>query len=183
MTREDLEPFRERYRFDEWQGTSKLDQEIEVHGLAQPEALISGLKEIAGLDADRVRVIELDDETRLFRASWQAKEKAEALILLDIRECPSRAAAHEVVLELLANMQSPHAQRLDEKTALGDVAFAHESDGKAGSDGHAALVFARCNLAVRISNGGPEIMPVDAIARDIDRWIVERGSSRIAGAS
>ncbi|MBO9518244.1 MAG: hypothetical protein J7493_09270 [Porphyrobacter sp.] len=161
MVTQHYEAFRERFGFDDWKGANRLEQDLEVHDLALPRDLIPGL------DAERVRHIDPGDGTRLLRASWTVPDKPGALLLLDIRECPSREAAHEVLLELLANMQSPEVRRIED--APGDVAFSYAAA--------VALIFARGNLAVSLANGGSEMASVEPIARKIDDWIIRSGSS------
>ncbi|WP_395337313.1 hypothetical protein WBP06_22300 [Novosphingobium sp. BL-8H] len=153
-----IEFLRERFRFDEWKDANRLDHELELHDIAVPEGVLPGL------EAGRVRRIDPGDGTRLLRASWFMADDRDAMIVMDIRECPSRTAAHEVLLELLANIQSPHVERLTED-APGDVAFSSGSS--------AGLIFARGNVVVRVANGGARLVPVTPIAREIDTWLVE----------
>ncbi|MBT2132768.1 hypothetical protein KK137_00345 [Croceibacterium sp. LX-88] len=160
MVTQQYEALRERFGFDDWKGTNRLEQDLELHDVALPWDLIPGL------DAGRVRLIDPGDGTRLLRASWTPPDKPDALLLLDIRECPSREAAHEVLLELLGNMQAPEVHQLQD--APGDVAFSYAAA--------VALTFARGNLAVSIANGGSGKAPVEPIARKIDDWIVRSGS-------
>lgn len=157
MVTQQYEALRERFGFDDW----KAEQDLQARDLALPRGLASGL------EAERVRLIDPGDGTRLLRASWTPSERPEALLLLDVRECPTREAAHQVLLELLANMQSLEVQRLFDN-APGDVAFAY--------DAAVAVAFARGNVAVSIANGGSEIEPVGPIARKIDEWIVRSAS-------
>jgi len=160
-----IEFLRERFGFDEWKDANRLDHEVEFHDITVPAGVLPGL------EAGRVRAIDPGDGTRLLRASWFAEDDRDAMIVMDIRECPSRAAAHEVLLELLANIQSPHVERLT-GDAPGDVAF---SPGNS-----AALIFARGNVAVRIANGGARLVPVAPIAREIDAWLIEGTGSAVA---
>ncbi|KRA79371.1 hypothetical protein [Altererythrobacter sp. Root672] len=161
MVTQQYEALRERFGFDDWKGTNRLEQDLELRDVALPKDLIPGL------DAARVRLIDPGDGTRLLRASWTAPDRPDALLLLDIRECPSREAAHEVLLELLGNMQTPEVHRLDD--APGDVAFSYAAA--------VGLIFARGNVAVSIANGGSEKAPVEPIARKLDDWIIRSGSA------
>lgn len=160
MVTQQYEALRERFGFDDWKDINRLDQDLEVRDLSLPTGFVSGL------EAERIRLIDPGDGTRLLRASWAAPDKPGALLLMDIRECPSREAAHEVLLELLANMQSLEVRRLDD--APGDVAFSYNPA--------VAVVFARGNIAVSIANGGSEKEPVEPIARKVDEWIIRSGS-------
>lgn len=157
MQNEYLDAVRAHYHFDEWKGVNRLNKEIELQDIVLPKGLVRGL------EPSRVREVDPGDGTRLLRASWVDPEHPESLVLLDLRVCPSRDSAHEVLLETLANMQAPDIRRLEEK-APGDVAFA--------LDETRAVAFARANLVVHVSNGGSALVAVDSIARTIDEWIV-----------
>lgn len=149
---------RQRFDFAAWRGTNRLDRELSVRNIALPKNLV------AGLDPARIREIDPGDGSRLLRVSWPVPGQAAALLVMDIRECESRDAAHEVLLELLANMQAPDVKRLEDN-APGDVAFARDST--------TAVVFARGNIAVSIGNGGETVVPVDEVAKTVDHWIME----------
>lgn len=157
MSKDLLDPFREQYGFAEWTGTGQSGYDRELHELALPRGLV------ANLDPQQVRSIEVGDGTRLLRASWPASDDDGSVLTMDIRECPSRQAAHEVLLELLANMQSPHVRRL-EGDGPGDIAFAHNPG--------ALLIFARGNIAVKIANGGSRTISAAEIAQEVDAWLV-----------
>jgi len=159
MPTEQPDAVRQRFDFTAWRGINRLDRDLSLRSLALPKDLI------AGLDPARIREIDPGDGTRLLRASWPVPGREGALLVMDIRECDSREVAHEVLLELLANMQAPDVERFEDG-APGDVAFTR--------DASAAVVFARGNLALSIRNGGETVVPVEQVARDVDRWIVEQ---------
>lgn len=96
---------------------------------------------------------------------WSHGDSGEELLAVDIFECASVKAAHDQLLELLANVQSPKVERKTEKTAPGDVAF-----GLANT----MILFARANLAVSIRNAGPKVVPVGVVARELDAQILRR---------
>lgn len=160
METEQLEAVRQRYEFSAWKGINQLDHELSIRDVKPPEGRIEGL------DTQQIRRIDPGDGSRLLRMSWEVPDREGTLLLMDIRECPSRDAAHEVMLELLANMQAPDVYRLEED-APGDIAFSR--------DPSASLIFARGNVAVSIANGGSEIVPVDQVARVMDEYIMEQG--------
>lgn len=159
MDTEQLDAVGRRFDFAAWRGINRLDREITVRNVALPKDLV------AGLDHARVREINPGDGSRLLRMSWPVPGQDSALLVMDIRECDSRDAAHLVLLELLANMQAPDVRRLEDH-APGDVAF--------GRDPTDAVVFARGNVTVSIHNGGETVVPVDEVARIVDNWIVEQ---------
>ena len=161
MATEQFDAVGERFEFAAWRGINRLDRDLSVRNIALPKGLV------AGLDPARVREIDPGDGSRLLRVSWPVPGKEAALLVMDIRECESRDAAHQVVLELLANMQAPDVRRM-EGDAPGDVAFAR--------DPAAAVVFARGNIAFSIRNGGETLVPVDEVAKTLDTWIMEQRS-------
>ena len=160
MQTEELDALKQRYDFDAWKGINRLDRELSVRKLALPKG------PIAGLDPARVREIDPGDGSRLLRTSWLAAGKEGALLVMDIRECESREAAHGVLLELLGNMQAPDVKRLEDSD-IGDVAFARDPAN--------AVIFARGNVALSIRNGGETLVPVGELAAAIDNWIIEQG--------
>lgn len=159
MQKEYLDAVRTRYHFDEWKGINRLEDDLELHDVAPPERLIPALK------PEGIREIDPGDGTRLLRMRWFEPEHEGSLLLMDLRECESRDQAHEVLLEYLANMQAPDVSRLDED-APGDIAFA--------LDPSSALVFARGNLVISLSNGARTKAPADEVAQKIDQWIMKQ---------
>ena len=77
---------------------------------------------------------------------WQRREgDPDALLRIDVYECDSRDDAHQFLLRLLGEIETPLVQLRDE-LEVGDVAFADLQD--------AVILFARANLAVRVANAG-----------------------------
>lgn len=148
-----------KYDFTAWRGINRLDRELSVRNISLPMDLI------AGLDPSRIREIDPGDGSRLLRMSWPVPGHKSALLVMDIRECESRDAAHQILLELLANMQAPDIQRLGED-APGDIAFARDSN--------TAIVFSRGNIVININNGSEEIVQVDEVAKTVDHWIMKQ---------
>jgi hypothetical protein len=95
------------------------------------------------------------------RTLWRRGDPAVELLSIDIWVCDSVSAAHDQLLEVLANIQSDAVERRD---GLGDVAFAL---------GNTMALFGRANVVVLIRNGGPTTVDVDPIARVIDELLVE----------
>jgi hypothetical protein len=96
---------------------------------------------------------------------WSHGDSGEELLSVDIFECASVKAAHDQLLEVLANVQSPKVERKTEKTAPGDIAFGLVNT---------MILFARANLAVSIRNAGPRVVPVGVVARELDAQILRR---------
>lgn len=159
MSDEQLDAVGERFNFTSWRGINRLDRDLSIRNISMPKDLV------AGLDFAHSREIDPGDGTRLLRMSWPVPGIEGALLIMDIRECDSRDVAHNVLLGLLANMQAPDVKRL-EADAPGDIAFAQNPA--------TAMIFARGNIALSISNGGEIVVPVDEVARTIDQWIIEQ---------
>lgn len=164
MESENLTAIAERFGFEEWRGKSQDSDAATLREIAIPDGTI------AGLDAARIRVIALDDGTTLHRATWQA-EGGEGVNRLDLRECGSVEEAHEVLLELLANMQSPLVERLGGDLDVGDVAFAQ--------DPSTSVVFARANVAAKVDVAPDGALRALDTARAVDEWLA--GSARPIG--
>jgi hypothetical protein len=103
--------------------------------------------------------------TITLRSLWGHGESGEELLSVDVVECASVKAAHDQLLEMLADVQSPKVEQQTGKTAPGDVAF-----GLANT----MILFARANLAVWIRNAGPRVVPVGVVARELDAQILRR---------
>ena len=106
-----------------------------------------------------------EESTKVVRSMWGHGDNADELLSVNVFVAVSVKAAHEILLEALANMQSGAIERKTEKNTPGDVAF-----GLANT----MLTFARANLVVVIRNAGPNIVPVGTLARDLDAQIQRR---------
>ena len=71
----------------------------------------------------------------------------------------TRATTPQFLLRLLGEIETPLVQLRDE-LEVGDVAFADPQD--------AVILFARANLAVRVANAGRSVIPVRAVAEQLD---------------
>ncbi len=96
---------------------------------------------------------------------WSRGDSMDELLSIEVFECPSVKTAHDQLLELLANVQSPKVERVTEKNAPGDVAFGLLNT---------MLLFARANLVVQIRNAGPRVVPVGIVGREMDAQILRR---------
>lgn len=153
---------KKQFDFDKWSGMSRLEKDFTVRNIVFSVDLISGLK------LERVREIDPGDKTRLLRMSWTATGKTKGLLMIDVRECDTREAAHKVLLELLGNMQAPDVRMLD-RCSFGDVSFGRKKS--------TAVIFARANIAVSIKNGGEAVLSVTKAAQAIDRAIMEQANT------
>jgi hypothetical protein len=108
----------------------------------------------------------------LIRSIWQqSNEETEKLLSIDIVECPSRAAAHEVLLQMLGEFQGAVVTR-KEQSAFGDVTFTAPRESM--------VLFARANLAIMVRNAGRALVPVTGIADQIDAVLTTKD---MAGAA
>ncbi|NUM99652.1 MAG: hypothetical protein HUU41_00935 [Bryobacteraceae bacterium] len=97
-----------------------------------------------------------------------------ALMSVWIYECSSRTAAHQLLLQSLAQFQLPGMVRTEE-TAVGDVAFALPSG--------ALMLFARGNLVVLIRNAGRQVVTVMEHARRLDEQLISKPEAVNADAA
>jgi hypothetical protein len=101
----------------------------------------------------------------VIRSIWRHGETMNELLAVDVFECASVKAAHEQLVEALANMESDAIERRAEKNAPGDIAFGLNDT---------MILFARANMVVFVRNAGPTIIPVSAVARELDLLLVRR---------
>jgi hypothetical protein len=101
----------------------------------------------------------------VIRSIWRHGETMNELLAVDVFECASVKAAHDQLVEALANMESDAIERRTEKNALGDIAFGLNDT---------MILFARANMVVLVRNAGPTIVSVSAAARELDQLLVRR---------
>jgi hypothetical protein len=144
----------DRYEAKEWHGHSgsgkRLVKEFHFEG-----------SELKSWKLLQVKHSE-QDGAKVLRSMWSHGDDTNELLSIDVFVCSSVKAAHEAVLEALANMQSGAIERKKEKNTPGDVAF-----GLANT----VIVFARANITVLVRNAGPTIVPVGTVARELDTQI------------
>jgi hypothetical protein len=90
---------------------------------------------------------------------WHRGEPEVELLSISVWECASIVAAHDQLLEVLANIESGVVERREEDEGVGDVAFALA---------HTMILFARMNVVVLIRNAGPTLVDVGPVARELD---------------
>ena len=155
-TLEDL--LRERYDFARWRGTSRRDGALFLWRFTPlPGAL-------PGWQTEKIRRLPVPDAPPATRSTWTSKERSDALLVVDTVEAPSRPGAHDLLIEALAQFQSPDLAR-DDRAALGDVSF-YVPHGS-------AKIWAQGNVVVMVRNGGREIVDVTDAADALDRWMAE----------
>jgi hypothetical protein len=152
-----LDEFRRRHGFEDWRGSRATEEELFAWGF------FFGGQELPGRRALRIDTVEAPGWPPAVQSLWgvakgESALRDEALVRIDVYECTSRAEAHELVVRLLAQFQSPLIER--RRNGLGDVAFAMPGDR--------SVLLARANVAVVVLNAGSEIQAVEPVAREID---------------
>jgi hypothetical protein len=89
------------------------------------------------------------------------------MVAIDVWQCASIPAAHDKLLEVLANFQSDAVERRSGSEHIGDVTFAL---------GQTMALFARVNTVVLIRNAGLKTVDVGPVAREIDSLLVSRAA-------
>lgn len=154
MNGERLKHLKQRYGFDDWPaayGAGGGDLRLP----ASPAGLLPDYS------LHRSEPLHEEDLPPGLRILWIGGGGAEGTILsAEFWQCPSAAAARELLLEILDQFQSPLLERLEGARAAGDLAFGH---------GEHALVFTLRNLVVQIRNAGREVIPVAEAAQRLAR--------------
>jgi len=101
----------------------------------------------------------------VIHSMWRHGEAMNELLAIDLFECASVKAAHDQLLEALANMESNATERRTDKNAPGDIAFGLNDT---------MVLFARANMVVLLRNAGQTIIPVSAAARELDQVLLQR---------
>ncbi|HEV2704606.1 MAG TPA: hypothetical protein VGV59_01700 [Pyrinomonadaceae bacterium] len=102
----------------------------------------------------------------LIQSFWSdPRSRTGALLDVSIHECSSREAAHELLLRLLAQFQSPLITRRDD-AGIGDVTFADPYG--------TTVLFARANLVQVVRNAGRSVAPVHEPAGYFDAGLTSK---------
>ena len=175
---------KQHHAFDEWQGANTLPENLFIW-----QFFLQG-NELATWDIDSVQHIAAPNLPPLIQSVWRRPASGGgATLVLDTYECASRLSAHEFIVRLLAQFQSPFIGRRPEVLA-GDVAFGPIGERVSSAD--SVLLFARANLVNLLRKGSPAPVTVTDLAGHFDGLLVEkpvisqtgtRSSSRGAGSS
>jgi hypothetical protein len=154
---------RERYRAREWYGRSQYAKRT-IKGFAFSGSEIRYWK---------IQRIERDERSKppAIHSLWLRSEAAAEILSVDVWEASSIKAAHDQLIEVLANMQAGAIERRTQTTAPGDVAFGLDVDFGLKDT---MVLFARVNLVVLTRNAGPKVVSVGAIAAGIDAVFIKR---------
>jgi hypothetical protein len=141
---------KERYRFSEWAGRSRLPKQQRME---QP-SFTGG--EVPGWTLERSEQREAGPTPARHTSFWRRGD-SDAVVRIDLFACASLDAAHEYLVDALGEFES-NAMRRRTDASIGDVAFGTET----------VILFARGNLVVLVRNAGREVVSVTAIARVVD---------------
>lgn len=159
MSEQLIDDLKRRHGYETWRGTTTLSENLFIW-----QFFLAG-NELGELRLVRIQALHAPDWPPATQSIWRPPEApGEALLRLDCFQCPSRSAAHEFLVRLLSEFQSPDIGRAED--AVGDVEFAPPGEG--------AVLFARANLAVLLRNAGAELVSVSQSARLLDGMLVDR---------
>lgn len=171
MDDEALRSIKTAHGFEEWAGRTTLPVNLFIRHFFVSDAMLEGWRLL------RATPIQLPGAPPLVQSLWAPEAgPAEALLRLDVYECDSRRAAHELLIRLIGEFQSSVVTRRDE-TGVGDVNFTPLGEG--------GVVFSRGNLVLSLGRAGTAPLPVMEIAREVDERLTERpeGGAPRAGAT
>lgn len=151
----------DRLELESWIGTRQTEDELFVVGFR-----FVG-DELSGYELSRAREVPAADrtpETVERRWVWEGVAGETAISVTSL-EAPSRQAAHELLVRVLSDFQSPLAARSEDPVA-GDLAFSDGSDRWS--------VFARANVVFVVRNAGDRLVDVGPATRAIDEVVIRR---------
>ena len=143
-----------------WRGARALDQELFVFAFA-----LAG-DELTGWTSEQIRCLSVPGWPPAVHSVWSRGE--DGRLVVDIFECASRLAAHDLAIEALEQFKYALIERA--KVPLGDVAFAASNQG--------AIVFARANLLVILRHAAHQPDSVFGAAFELDNLVSSKPSAR-----
>ncbi len=155
-----IDELKRRHSFASWRSRNKLSESLLVwRFFLSPDTF-------AGWRLQRSQPVATPGWPPAIHSYWiPERAGSEALLNADIFECSSRESAHEFLMTVLGDFQSPLVEGPVE-SAVGDVAFT--------GPGKSMFLFARANLVVRLRNGGREVVPVDDLSGRLDQELALR---------
>jgi hypothetical protein len=159
MAEKFLQAVKQRFAFDDWFNINQLGEVLFVKNYFIDDELLKDFRLLKaaerGAPGAPVAITTL----------WHNPAgDPEQLLRIDFREAPSRAAAHDSLLDVLGQFQSPLISR--QVVGAGDVAF--------GAEGTAAVLFTRANLIIFVASVGRKPLDVHTIAARLDRALTEK---------
>jgi hypothetical protein len=172
MDEEAIRSIKQAHGFEEWAGRTTLPVNLFIRHFFLSESVLDGWRLL------RATPIDVAGAPRLVQSLWAPEAgSAEALLRLDVYECDSRPAAHELLIRLVGQFQTSVVTRRDE-VGVGDVNFTPLGEG--------GVIFSRGNLVLVLSRAGTASLPILDIARQVDERLTERpggGSPRARRAA
>lgn len=160
MSNKQVEALKGHYAFKEWSNINRLKENLFVRYFQFLPLLFPGWH------IHRSRIIEQAGLPLKHMSTWQRDNgDPDTVLRVETYECSSRAAAHEMLLEILAGFQSPGVLRSDDLD-IGDVVFT--------VPGNAGIAFARANMAVFVSNAGRKQVSIPEIAHLLDHAVYDK---------
>jgi hypothetical protein len=160
MDDEALRSIKTAHGFEEWAGRTTLPVNLFIRHFFISESILEGWRLL------RATPIQIPGSPQLVQSLWVPEAgPAEALLRLDVYECDSRRAAHELLIRLIGEFQSSVVTRRDE-VGIGDVNFTPLGEG--------GVVFSRGNLVLSLGRAGTAPLPVMEIAKLVDERLTER---------
>lgn len=156
MDEEALERLRQHYRFDEWAGRSRTAARLFVVG-HDVGRQVAAAGEVRGVRNIQPAQPALPKATRAF--SRPSGTGDDVLVDIQVFECASRAEAHQLLLVVLGEFQSPDLMRRND-IEWGDVCFTTPGEG--------AVLFVRGNLLHVLRNAGRRRIPLLDVAAALD---------------
>lgn len=157
-----------RHDFDSWADINRVDGYLFIWRYA-----LRG-DEVEGWSTQRIRRAEPPGSRPILKTVWRPTDAKdiETLLSIDVFERDSRIEAHQLLVDMLGQFESSLVAR-DTKTPIGDVSFSVPGEG--------AILFARANVVVLVTNAGPNLVPVTDAARSLDADLVRRPTADMFG--
>jgi hypothetical protein len=151
----------EQFGMKTWYGHQKLTENLFIWKFR------FGGFEFPGWEMVRDEPVREKGGPSMVSSLWQLEKKhAGPVVHVETFECASREAAHDYVLKLLADFQSPDVHYLP-KGDYGDAMFS-------GKTGERMAVFVRGNLVIRLRNAERELTSVFPLAQHLDQLLTEK---------
>jgi hypothetical protein len=154
------EILREQYRFTDWPAPQ---HEVELHDTRR---LLEPGNELEGWRSLHSWQVELPGARLANKSFWQALERPQIQLSLDLLETGDSVSARRLLLDLLGEFQIGGLTR-DERR--GDVGFVAPRE--------LAAVFARFNVVALIRNVARETSPVASLAGAVDAALLTEANA------
>lgn len=174
-----LDHIKQRHQYQAWRNTTTLSEKLFIWPAALPDDGFPGwaplsVQAVTSTPQARGGSWPSSVAPRTIQSMWRdAARGREALLSVDLFQCASRWAAHELLLRLLGEFQSLAVERVG--GVIGDVCFSGR--------GRYVVAFARANLVLLMRNAGKGLTPVEELASQFDRRLITRPGAPAAAAS